>query len=394
MISLCSPWPLWLTIFMRLKTGITMDRDAIFNVTLRRFLEPVGEYLDDDRVSEIMINGVDEIYIERHGKIEKTGARFEDDEKLLAAARNIAQYTNKRITPLTTRFDSRLPDGSRVHVVMPRCSRKGLCVSIRKFRRVKFSLEDLVEAELLTPEAKEYIELIVALERNLLVSGGTGSGKTSLLNSISGKIPETERVIVIEDSTELQLQQPHVLSFETAWPDRHGQGAVNIRDLFHSALRMRPDRIIIGECRGGEALDLIQAMTSGHGGSMSTLHANTPLDALNRLETMALMSAVNIPLTALRSQIVSAIDVIIQISRLNDGRRMVTEICEVDALSTENRYQVNQIFGCVKSVSAGAKNTTVNLSWSGRQSAFGDRLKLLGIGAGAELTRKIFFPVE
>jgi pilus assembly protein CpaF len=371
-----------------------MNRDAIFNVTLKRFLEPVGEYLDDDLVSEIMINGVDEVYIERHGMIEKTDACFEDDEKLLAAARNIAQYTNKRITPLTPRFDSRLPDGSRVHVVMPRCSRKGLCISIRKFRRANFSLEDLVGTELLTPEAKEYIEIVVGLERNLLVSGGTGSGKTTLLNAISGKIPETERVIVIEDSSELQLQQPHVLSFETAWPDRHGQGAVGIRDLFHSALRMRPDRIIIGECRGGEALDLIQAMTSGHGGSMSTLHANTPLDALNRLETMALMSGVEIPLNALRSQIVSAIDVIIQISRLNDGRRVVTEICEVGALSTENRYQVNQIFGCVESVSDGAINATVKLSWSGRQSVFGDRLKLLGAGASAELTRKIFFPVE
>ncbi|HEU0178638.1 MAG TPA: ATPase, T2SS/T4P/T4SS family [Blastocatellia bacterium] len=368
-----------------------MDRDAIFNVTLKRFLEPVGEYLDDDRVSEIMINGVDEIYIERHGMIEKTDARFEDDEKLLAAARNIAQYTNKRITSLTTRFDSRLPDGSRVHVIMPRCSRNGLCISIRKFRRAKFSLEDLVETELLTPEAKEYIEIVVALERNLLVSGGTGSGKTTLLNAISGKIPETERVIVIEDSSELQLQQPHVLSFETAWPDRHGQGAVGIGDLFHSALRMRPDRIIIGECRGGEALDLIQAMTSGHGGSMSTLHANTPLDALNRLETMALMSGVEIPLLALRSQIVSAIDVIIQISRLSDGRRMVTEIGEVDALSTENRYRVNQIFGGVESMSGNGKNTTVKLSWSGRHSIFGGRLKLQGIGAGAELTRKIFF---
>jgi len=371
-----------------------MERDVIFNVTLKRFLEPVGEYLDDDRVSEIMINGVDEVYIERQGMIEKTDACFADDEKLLAAARNIAQYTNKRITPLTARFDSRLPDGSRVHVVMPRCSRKGLCISIRKFRRVNFSLEELVEFESLTPEAKEYIELIVALQQNLLISGGTGSGKTSLLNAISGKIPESERVIVIEDSSELQLQQPHVLSFETAWPDRHGQGAVSIRDLFHSALRMRPDRIIIGECRGGEALDLIQAMTSGHGGSMSTLHANTPLDALNRLETMALMSAVEIPLIALRSQIVSAIDVLIQINRLSDGRRIVTEISEVAGLSTENRYQVNQIFGRVESAFGNSKNSTIKLSWSGRQSVFGDHLKLLGLENGARLTGKIFLPVE
>jgi pilus assembly protein CpaF len=367
-----------------------MDRDAIFNVTLRRFLAPVGEYLEDDRVSEIMINGASEVYIERQGMIEKTDASFADDEKLLAAARNIAQYTNKRITPLTSRFDSRLPDGSRVHVVMPRCSHKGLCISIRKFRRANFSLEDLVEIGSLTPEAKEYIELIVALELNLLVSGGTGSGKTSLLNAVSGKIPETERVIVIEDSSELQLQQPHVLSFETAWPDRHGQGAVSIRDLFHSALRMRPDRIIIGECRGGEALDLIQAMTSGHGGSMSTLHANTPLDALNRLETMALMSNVDIPLIALRSQIVSAIDVIIQVSRLSDGRRMVTEISEVESLSSENRYEVNQIFGCVEFGSGDGKNSTVKLSWSGRESACGERLRLLGLKPDAELIGRIF----
>src|SRR5215510_11033913 len=355
---------------------MTMDRDAIFNVTLKRFLEPVGEYLDDDRVSEIMINGADEVYIERHGMIEKTDACFADDEKLLAAARNIAQYTNKRITPLTTRFDSRLPDGSRVHVVMPRCSRKGLCVSIRKFQRAKFSLEDLVEAELLTPEAKEYIELIVALERNLLVSGGTGSGKTSLLNSISGKIPETERVIVIEDSAELQLQQPHVLSFETAWPDRHGQGMVGIRDLFHSALRMRPDRIIIGECRGGEALDLIQAMTSGHGGSMSTLHANTAADALHRLETMALMSGVEIPLTALRAQVASAIDVVVQLTRMNDGRRMVTEISEVGTLTTDWQYQVTPIFELEDR--RNLKSPKLELVWTGKKSGFAKSLKEKG----------------
>jgi pilus assembly protein CpaF len=369
-----------------------MEREAIFNATLSRFLEPVAEYLNDDRVSEIMINGVDEVYIERHGMIEKTEVRFEDEENLLAAARNIAQYTNKRLTPLTARFDSRLPDGSRVHVVMPRCSRKGLCISVRKFRRANFSLEDLVETGSLTTEAKEYIELIVALECNLLVSGGTGSGKTSMLNAISGNIPPAERIIVIEDSSELQLQQPHVLQFETAWPDRHGHGAVGIRDLFHSALRMRPDRIIIGECRGGEALDLIQAMTSGHGGSMSTLHANTPLDALNRLETMALMSGVEIPLMALRSQIVSAIDVIIQVSRLSDGRRLVTEISEVESLSPENRYRVNQIFGRVEFAPGNSKNSSVQLLWSGRHSAFGDQLRQHDIAGKGEFSRKIFFP--
>ncbi|HKX28666.1 MAG TPA: ATPase, T2SS/T4P/T4SS family [Blastocatellia bacterium] len=356
-----------------------MEREAIFMVTLNRFLEPVAEYLKDDQVSEIMINGVDEVYIERHGMIEKTGARFEDEERLFATARNIAQYTDKRLTPLTARFDSRLPDGSRVHVVMPRCSRKGLCISIRKFRRANFALEDLVASGSLTPEAREYIEFVVARERNLLVSGGTGSGKTSMLNAISEKIPPTERIIVIEDSSELQLRHPHVLSFETAWPDRHGQGAVGIRDLFHSALRMRPDRIIIGECRGGEALDLIQAMTSGHGGSMSTLHANSPLDALNRLETMALMSGVEIPLLALRSQIVSAIDVVIQVSRMNDGRRLVTEISEVESLSEGNRYRVNQIFDRAESGPGDSKGAAPELCWSGRSSAFGGWLRPSGV---------------
>jgi pilus assembly protein CpaF len=361
-------------------------------VTLNKFLEPVAEYIKDDQVSEIMINGPNEIYIERHGIIEKTEAGFDDEEKLLAAARNIAQYTNKRITPLTARFDSRLPDGSRVHVVMPRCSRSGLCISIRKFRRASFSLEDLVELGSLSAEAREYIEVVVAAERNLLVSGGTGSGKTSLLNAVSGKIPATARIIVIEDSSELQLRQPHVLSFETAWPDRHGEGAVTIRDLFHSALRMRPDRIVIGECRGGEALDLIQAMTSGHGGSMSTLHANTPADALNRLETMALMSGVEIPLLALRAQIASAIDVIVQVARLNDGRRVVSAISEVESLSENSRYQLNQVFERTESVNKRTNSSAGQLRWTGESSVFGPAVKQQGLASRVELTKKIFFP--
>lgn len=365
-----------------------MDRDAVFNITLRKFLLPVAAYLDDPAVSEIMINGPKEVYIEQEGRIEKTNITFDDEELLHAAARNIAQYTNKRVDHLTARFDSRLPDGSRVHVVMPRCSRKGLCIAIRKFSKTSFTLEGLVERRALTAEAKEYIELIVDLEKNLIVSGGTGTGKTSFLNAVSGKIPETERILVIEDSSELQLQQPHVLPFETAAADRHGHGVVSIRDLFHSALRMRPDRIIIGECRGGEALDLIQAMTSGHGGSMSTLHANTAKDALHRLETMALMSGVDMPLTALRAQVASAVDVVVQLNRMSDGRRMVTEIAEVGTLTTDWQYQITPIFELDDR--RDLKKPPLELKWTGAPSTFAKSLREKGLRDKVSLTAPLF----
>lgn len=365
-----------------------MNRDAVFGVTLRKFLSPVASFLDDPSISEIMINGPGEVYIEQEGRIERTDITFDDEELLHAAARNIAQYTNKRVDHLTSRFDSRLPDGSRVHVVMPRCSRKGLCIAIRKFSKTTFTLDGFVKRGSLTPQAREYLELVVDLERNLIISGGTGTGKTSFLNAISQNIPLGERILVIEDSSELQLQQPHVLPFETAAADRHGYGAVTIRDLFHSALRMRPDRIIIGECRGGEALDLIQAMTSGHGGSMSTLHANTATDALHRLETMALMSGVEIPLTALRAQVASAVDVIVQLTRMNDGRRMVTEISEVGPLTDIGRYDVTPIFELEDR--RNLKNPKLELVWKGKKSGFAKSLKEKGLRDRVNLTAPLF----
>jgi pilus assembly protein CpaF len=360
-----------------------MERNDVFQATIARFLEPVREFLEDPAVSEVMINGPADVYVERAGRVTRVDVAFEDDEALLSAARNIAQFTNKRITPDTSRFDSRLPDGSRVHVVMPRCSQKGLCMAIRRFSKKSFTLDGLVERGAFTPQVREYIELVVGLEKNLVVSGGTGTGKTSMLNAISGVIPATERIIVIEDSSELQLQQPHVLPFETRQPDRHGRGGVTIRDLFHSALRMRPDRIVIGECRGGEALDLIQAMTSGHGGSMSTLHANTSADALNRLETMALMSGVEMPLTALRAQVASAIDVVVQLMRLNDGRRVLTEVSEVGRLTPDHQYSVTKIF----EFTGGSGGETV---WTGATSAFGADLRNKGLAGRVELTRELF----
>ena len=318
--------------------------EEIFRKTLDHFLKPILIYLNDPSVTEVMINGPKEIYIERGGKIQKTDARFDNELALLAAAKNIAQFTGKRISRDYPRVDCRLPDGSRVHIITAPASRRGLSMAIRKFSRDKLTMDKLISYGAIVPTMVEFLQICVLAEKNILVSGGTGSGKTSLLNSLSAFIPDHERVLVLEDSSELQLQQEHVLYFEVQHPDRYGKGGVSIRDLFHSALRLRPDRIIIGEIRGGEALDLIQAMTSGHGGSMSTNHANTPEDALRRLETMALMSGVEIPLFALRSQIGSAIDVVVQTSRFNDGSRKITHISEVLPLSKEGNYQIQHLF--------------------------------------------------
>jgi pilus assembly protein CpaF len=354
-----------------------MDRDPdIYKRSLAFFLKPISTFLDDASVSEIMVNGTDTIYIERGGVIELTDARFPTQDHLMAAVKNVAQYTGKRIASDTSRFDSRLPDGSRVHVVLPPSSGKKIVVAIRKFSRRKLSLERLLELGSLTEEAKEFLELAVALAKNILASGGTSSGKTSLLNALSGAIPGKERIIVLEDSSELQLSQEHVLYFEAQSADRYGKGAVTIRDLFHSSLRLRPDRIVIGEIRGGEALDMIQAMTSGHSGSMSTLHANNPRDALNRLETMALMSGIEIPLFALRSQVASAVDVIVQACRMPDGSRRVTHISEVMPLSEAGKYEVQDLFVYQAQQQNSGPPGHGRLQWMGTRCSFAAELSV------------------
>ncbi len=321
-----------------------MSAQTIFTRTIDHYLAPIRQYLADEAVAEVMINGHDEVYIERHGKLEKTAARFADADTYASAINNILQYTGKSLTDDATLVDARLPDGSRVHVAKSPCARHGTVVSIRKFSKQMLDLDWLMELGSITPEAREYLHIAVLAERNILVSGGTSSGKTSLLNALSALIPHDQRLVVIEDSAELQIQQEHVVSLETKPPDRFGRGAVGIRELFRSSLRLRPDRIIIGEVRGGEALEMIQAMTSGHGGSMGTLHANSPHDALNRLETLALMSEVELPLTALRSQISSAIDIVVQMNRQIGGRRLVTHIAEVLPLPDTGRYDLREVF--------------------------------------------------
>jgi pilus assembly protein CpaF len=367
-----------------------MAQVSIFQSTVDHFLAPIGPFMKDPAVSEIMINRADEIYVERNGQVVRTDAKFEDDESLLAAVNNVLQYTGKRLAPEHPLVDSRLPDGSRVHVVLAPLSRFGTCMTIRKFSRTNFNAAHLLELGSWTRESMDYIRVCVEAEKNILVAGGTSSGKTCLLNVLSGFIPVNQRIVVIEDSAELELQQNHVLSLEGRQPDRWGRGEVTIRDLFRSSLRLRPDRVIIGEVRGGEALEMIQAMTSGHAGSMSTLHANVAMDALNRLETLAMMSKVDLPLHALRSQIASAIDVVIQVTRFNDGRRGLTQVSEVLPLGDDGRYQLHDMFEYRLAEGAAGKEGKGALAWLGKQSTFVNDPKVRVLRDRWETARKFF----
>lgn len=324
--------------------GVVEGASGPFDATIRYFLAPIIEHLDDPSVSEVMINGPDEIYVERAGKLELSSARFASQDRLNAAVTNIAQFVGRTLDANTMRLDARLPDGSRVHLVQPPCSRRGTVVAIRKFSRKSFDLSRLVEMGSLTPSAQEFLELCVRMRKNIIVSGGTGTGKTSFLNAMSCAIPAEERIIVIEDSSELQLQQPHVVQLEAKMPDHRGRGGVSIRDLFVSTLRLRPDRIVIGEVRASEALDLLQAMTSGHPGSMSTLHADRPEDALRRLETMAMMGSVDLPHHAVRAQVASAVHVVVQLARFADGSRRVTDIAESHPLEGGEPYRLTPLY--------------------------------------------------
>ena len=350
--------------------------EEIFERTILHFLDPVGEYLRDPTVTEIMINGPDEIFVERRGRLQLTEATFPNEASLMAAIRNILQYVGKRLDPAHPMTDARLPDGSRVHVAMPPCSRRGVVVTIRKFSRQAFDMDFLVSSGCLTELSRDLLKLCIVTEKNLLVSGGTSSGKTSLLNVMSEYIPADRRIVVIEESSELQLKQPHVLGLESRAADRYGRGEVTIRELFKNSLRMRPDRVIVGECRGGEALDMIQAMTSGHAGSMTTLHADSPVDALHRLETMALMSNVEIPLSALRAQVASAIHVIIQMMRFADGSRRIVQISQTLPLDNLGRYHVEDLF--VLRMPEGEREIAkARLEWTGTRLAFRKEVAVL-----------------
>ncbi|GAB3304571.1 CpaF family protein [Geodermatophilus aquaeductus] len=293
---------------------------------------PLQPYLDDPAVSEIMVNGPDSVYVERKGRISRTTASFADEQHLRQVIERIVSRVGRRIDESSPLVDARLADGSRVNAVIPPLAFSGSTLTIRKFSRDPFQVADLISFGTLTPEMAELLRACVEARLNIVVSGGTGTGKTTLLNVLSSFIPENERIITIEDAVELQLQQDHVVRLESRPRNIEGKGEITIRDLVRNSLRMRPDRIVVGEVRGGESLDMLQAMNTGHDGSLSTVHANTPRDAIARLETLVLMAGMDLPLRAVREQVASAVDVIVQISRLRDGTRRVTHVTEVQGL--------------------------------------------------------------
>src|SRR6266436_2484377 len=298
-------------------------------------LGPLEPLLQDDEVTDILVNGPFDVYVERYGKLEKTQARFRDTQHVVNIAQRIASAIGRRIDEASPMVDARLADGSRVNIVLPPLVLNGGTISIRKFAKQNITLETMVRQGNISPEMAQFLDIAARCRVNILISGGTGSGKTTLLNAVSRHIDSDERIITIEDAVELRLQQPHVVQMETRPPNIEGVGYIPQRELVRNALRMRPDRIIVGEVRGNEAFDMLQAMNTGHDGSMSTVHANSPRDALFRLENMVLMASANLPLRALRAQIASAINLVVQIERMRDGIRRVERICEISGMEGE-----------------------------------------------------------
>jgi pilus assembly protein CpaF len=304
---------------------------------------PITPFLSDPHITEIMVNGKNSIYVEKGGKLILTGIAYISDDTLRGTIDRMVSRVNRRLDESSPYVDARLPDGSRINAIIPPACLSGPCLTIRKFRKEPYSMEELIGLRTLSPEAADYLREAVVRRMNIIVSGGTGSGKTTLLNALSRFIPDEERIVTIEDAAELQLMKPHVIILEARPPNIEGTGSITIRDLVRNALRMRPDRIIVGECRGGEALDMLQAMNTGHDGSITTGHANTPRDMLRRLETMVLFSGVEIPVKAIREQIASAIDILVHMSRTGDGSRAVTSITEVTGMS-ESQILLQEIF--------------------------------------------------
>jgi len=320
------------------------NQSDVFKQTIQQNLGPVVKYLDDKSVSEILVNGHNEIFIERKGKLERVPESFPSEDDLRAAVNGIAQSVGRRIDDESPRLDARLPDGSRIAAVIPPCSRKGTTLSIRKFTNNKISFADYIKFGAISEDGARFLDICMFLGKNIIVSGGTGSGKTTLLSLLCTRIPKGQRILVIEDSSELQVDYEHVVMFETRQADVAGKGEVTIKDLLKSALRLRPDRIIVGEVRSGEAMELLNAMNTGHKGCMGTVHANTPEDAIVRLEALAQGGDTKVSEKALRSQVASAIEIIIQVSRFSDGSRRISAISEVRGFDASGTYEVIPIF--------------------------------------------------
>jgi pilus assembly protein CpaF len=364
----------------------TPVREQLFHDILDELLGfgPLQPLLDDNDISEIMVNGPKKIYIERKGKLVKTDVVFEDNEQVLRVIDRIILPLGRRIDNDSPTVDARLPDGSRVNAVIHPVAIDGASITIRKFQKGKLTVDQLIEFGSITRSMADFVRACVIARFNIIISGGTGSGKTTLLNALSGFVPEDERIVTIEDAAELRLQQDHIVRLETKAPNSEGRNAVTIRDLVKNSLRMRPDRIIVGEVRGGEALDMLQAMNTGHDGSMTTLHANTPRDAISRLETMCLMSGMDLPLKVIREQIASAIDLIVQQSRVKGGARKVTSITEVSGMEGDT-VVMTEIFKFEQTgVDANGK-VIGTLKPTGIRPLFTPRLEAAGFKLGPEI---------
>ncbi|HEY63803.1 MAG TPA: CpaF family protein [Caldilineae bacterium] len=349
---------------------------------------PIEPLLRDETVTEILVNGPDQVYIERNGVLEETDIRFRDVEELLRIIDRIVAPLGRRVDESSPMVDARLPDGSRVNIIIPPLSLVGPCISIRKFARTVYTVDDLIRLGTLTEEMAEFLRACVLARLNIVVSGGTSTGKTTLLNVLSSFLPSRERIITIEDAAELQLHQRHVVRLESRPPNVEGRGEVTIRQLVINALRMRPDRIIVGEVRGGEALDMLQAMNTGHDGSLTTAHSNSPRDTLRRIETMALMAGMDLPLRAVREQIASAFDLVVHLDRLIDGSRKVVQITEVQGMEGD----VIVMQDLFRFVQTGVREGRVQGYFTGMgvRPKFMDKIE----AAGIFLSPSIFAPVR
>ena len=341
-------------------------------------LGPLEPLLADPTISDILVNSHRKIYIERRGKLEATDVAFKDDEHLMRVIERIVSSVGRRIDESSPMVDARLQDGSRVNAIIPPLSIDGPVLSIRRFGTEPLRMNALIENRALTREIADMLEMCVKARLNLLISGGTGAGKTTLLNALSAFIPEDERIVTIEDSAELQLQQPHVVRLETRPPNIEGRGEVTQRDLVRNALRMRPDRIVIGEVRGGEAIDMLQAMNTGHDGSLTTIHANTPRDALSRLETMIQMTGMRLSERAMRQQVASALDVVLQVARLSDGTRRVTSISEITGMEGDT-VTMQEIFQYERTGIDPSGKVTGRFRATGIRPRFAEKLKAYGL---------------
>ena len=356
------------------------EREQLFSEILDEVLGfgPLEPFLQDPKVSDILVNGYKQIYLERYGKLEPTDARFKDDAHLMRIIDKIVSAWGRRIDESSPMVDARLPDGSRVNAIIPPLALDGPMLSIRRFAVIPLELEDLISFESLTPEIGEILNGVVQARLNVLISGGTGSGKTTLLNVLSRFIPETERIVTIEDAAELQLKQDHLVRLETRPPNLEGKGEVTQRDLVRNSLRMRPDRIIVGEVRGQEAFDMLQAMNTGHDGSLTTIHSNSPRDALMRLETMVAMANLDIPSEFLRRFVASALDIIIHIARLSDGTRKLVSFQEITGMEG-NVVTLQELFSFKKTGIGEDGAVEGQFKFHGVRPRFTDRLVVAGI---------------